>query len=103
MLGNRWYMKTTKETTVGALWQKKSKKGLNYFLGVITLNGKQERIVVFNNNKKKSEKAPDFNIYRASFFGSKQTGNDQLPIDVREIAEQMKKEHPEFNNPDFFM
>ena len=45
---------------LGALWEKNSNKG-PYFTG--TING--ERVVVFKNDKKGNEKAPDWRILKA--------------------------------------
>jgi uncharacterized protein (DUF736 family) len=45
---------------IGALWRKSSARG-EYFTGVI--NG--DRIVVFANDKKSSDKAPDFRVLKA--------------------------------------
>lgn len=48
------------ENEVGALWQKTGAKG-TYFSG--TING--ERVVVFKNTSKKSDKAPDWRVLKA--------------------------------------
>lgn len=45
---------------IGALWAKTGAKG-DYFTG--TVNG--ERIVVFKNGNKKSDKSPDFRILKS--------------------------------------
>ena len=45
---------------IGALWEKSGNKG-TYFTG--TVNG--ERIVVFRNGNKRSDKAPDFRILKS--------------------------------------
>jgi hypothetical protein len=50
----------------GALWLKESggadKK--KYFSGVVTVDGKEARIVIFKNDyKKPGEKSPDYRIY----------------------------------------
>jgi uncharacterized protein (DUF736 family) len=48
------------ESEIGALWEKASAKG-TYFTG--TVNG--ERVVVFKNTAKKSDKAPDWRVLKA--------------------------------------
>lgn len=48
------------ENEVGVLWEKSSAKG-TYFTGVIG----DQRVVVFKNGNKKSEKAPDWRILKA--------------------------------------
>jgi len=52
-----------KSSKVGALWKKISKKSEeNYLSGIITINGQDHKIVVFNNKKKEEEKHPDYII-----------------------------------------
>lgn len=46
----------------GALWKAVSKNGLNYLQGNITINGQRYKIAVFQNQKKTSEKSPDYSI-----------------------------------------
>lgn len=50
---------------IGALWLKESAKG-KYLSG--TING--ERVVVFKNEKKSNEKAPDYRVLRARERGN---------------------------------
>ena len=50
-----------KNDKIGALWQKETKNGDEYFSGVC----EDEKIVVFRNNYKEKEQQPDFIIYRA--------------------------------------
>lgn len=45
---------------IGALWEKSSAKGV-YFTG--TING--QRVVVFKNGNKRSEKAPDWRVLKS--------------------------------------
>lgn len=51
------------------LWATQSKNGNEYFTGKVTLEGKTYRIAMFINNKKLSEKSPDYNL---SFSGMQQ-------------------------------
>lgn len=53
-------MADQKDEEIGALWRKTSSRG-DYFTG--TVNG--ERIVVFANGNKKSDKSPDYRILKA--------------------------------------
>lgn len=46
---------------IGALWLKQSKKGTKYLSG--TVNG--QAIVIFRNQNKRSEKAPDYRILKS--------------------------------------
>jgi len=47
----------------GALWLTKAKKtGQTYMRGEVIINGQKYYLSVFKNNKKQSEKHPDYNI-----------------------------------------
>jgi uncharacterized protein (DUF736 family) len=56
---------------IGALWLRKSASGNKYLLGHITsgedgeIEETKERVIVFANKDKKSDKAPDYRIYRS--------------------------------------
>ena len=52
---NEW-----REREVGALWKSDNGK---FFTGRVTVNGETVKVVAFNNTDKKSDKAPDVNIY----------------------------------------
>jgi hypothetical protein len=54
--------KEPKKKTCGALWLKKSRKDQDYFTGncVCQKCGDKQEVVVFENLKKTSEKAPDW-------------------------------------------
>ena len=43
------------------LWNKTSKKGLQYCNGKTSINGVVYKVLLFKNNKK-NEKSPDYNI-----------------------------------------
>lgn len=49
-------------TKIGALWTKKTRSGGEFYAGMIELDGKQTRIVVWPTREKKSEKSPDYTI-----------------------------------------
>lgn len=49
-------------TKIGALWTKKPRSGGEFYAGMIELDGKQTRIVVWPTREKKSEKSPDYTI-----------------------------------------
>ena len=59
---NKTFEKDPKE--LGALWLRKSSKGNDYFSGTLELDGQKIEIVVFSANKK-SERQPDWRIYRS--------------------------------------
>jgi uncharacterized protein (DUF736 family) len=60
-----------KDREIGALWLRKSASGNKYLSGHITssedgdIEESKERVIVFANKDKKSEKAPDYRIYRS--------------------------------------
>ena len=47
------------EEKIGALWSKRSSKGLEYLSG--TIGGK--KVVVFKNERKTKDTQPDWNVY----------------------------------------
>ena len=53
-------MADQKEDEIGALWLKSSSRG-DYFTG--TVNG--QRVVVFKNGNKKTDKQPDYRVLKA--------------------------------------
>ncbi len=56
---------------IGALWTKQTKHGNDYFTG--TING--QRVVVFKNQKKRSDKSPDWRVLKSE----PQQGTSQQP------------------------
>ena len=50
------------EDKVGALWARTSSKGTKYFSGEI--NG--QKVVVFANGRKDSDKHPDWHVYKST-------------------------------------
>ena len=52
------------EKPIGALWVSYTKSDSEYLSGYIEIDGIQHRIVAFT-NKKRNDKSPDFNIYKA--------------------------------------
>jgi len=52
------------QNELGALWKKKSKAGLSFLSGYITdHDGQRTDVVVFANDKKSNERAPDYRLY----------------------------------------
>lgn len=56
-----------KNQELGALWKKKSKQGVSFLSGYVKVDDlgieKEIKVVVFANNNKSNEKAPDYRIY----------------------------------------
>jgi uncharacterized protein (DUF736 family) len=48
--------------SIGALWKRTSKKGVQYFSGTLQMGNKPIQIVVFENGNKKEAKHPDYKI-----------------------------------------
>jgi uncharacterized protein (DUF736 family) len=72
---------TEREKNIGALWLKEGRKG-KYMSGVVTVNGVEQRIVVFKNHYKQEDKHPDYRIFmskpREERFG--QPASDAVPF-----------------------
>lgn len=49
------------ENSIG-LWEKKSQKGNVYYYGKTTIDGKNYKVMLFKNENKSNEKAPDYNM-----------------------------------------
>lgn len=56
-----------KNTELGALWKKKSKTGMSFLSGYVKVDDlgleKEIKVVVFANNNKSNDNAPDYRIY----------------------------------------
>jgi hypothetical protein len=46
----------------GSLWNKVSAKGTKYYSGTATIDNKDYRVSMFENDKQGNEKRPDFNL-----------------------------------------
>jgi uncharacterized protein (DUF736 family) len=72
-----------KNTELGALWKKKSKSGMSFLSGYVKVDDlgleKEIKVVVFANNNKSKENAPDYRIYVSKPLdsGSSQSGSSQ--------------------------
>jgi len=77
-----------KNTELGALWKKKSKSGMSFLSGYVKVDDlgleKEIKVVVFANNNKSKENAPDYRIYvskpldsGSSHSGSSHSGSSQ--------------------------
>jgi uncharacterized protein (DUF736 family) len=52
------------QNELGALWKKKSRAGMSFLSGyILDLDGQRTDVVVFANNKKTNERAPDYRLY----------------------------------------
>lgn len=68
-----------KDREIGALWLRKSQSGNKYLSGHVEigdgegLEESKEKVIVFANKDKKSDKAPDYRIYRSEPQQAKET------------------------------
>jgi uncharacterized protein (DUF736 family) len=53
-----------KNRELGALWKKKSSTGLEFYSGVVKINGEEIKLVCYANKDKKSDNQPDVRIYK---------------------------------------
>ena len=57
---------------IGGIWVKKDRKGRLYGAGGIILNGREMKLVVYENEKKKAKSNPDYIIYQQQYDREKQ-------------------------------
>jgi uncharacterized protein (DUF736 family) len=72
-----------KDREIGALWLRKSASGNKYLSGHISsgddegIEDTKERVIVFANKDKKSDKAPDYRIYKSEPQQVKETASTE--------------------------
>jgi hypothetical protein len=72
------------QNELGALWKKKSKAGLSFLSGYITdHDGQKTDVVVFANDKKSNERAPDYRLYVSKPLESKTSTPNQVKVPVK--------------------
>jgi len=49
--------------SIGALWKRTSKKGIEYLAGDVKVDGQVVKIIVFENSTKKESKHPDYRVF----------------------------------------
>jgi len=49
--------------SIGALWKRTSRKGVEYLAGDVKVDGKTIKLVVFENGTKKEPKHPDYKVF----------------------------------------
>lgn len=71
-----------KNTELGALWKKKSKSGMSFLSGYVKVDDlgleKEIKVVVFANNNKSKENAPDYRIYVSKPLDSGSTQSETV-------------------------
>ena len=79
-------MENNSNNSIGALWIKKSAKGVSYLSGNIEINGQKIKIAVLKNTYKKTERQPDYRILQSTPIQSKaekmvrDTFQDDIPF-----------------------
>ena len=56
--------------SIGALWQKKTKTGDDFFTGNVEINGKKTDIIIFFSRNKKKSNYPDALIFEGQKRGN---------------------------------
>jgi len=46
---------------IGALWRRRSRKGVEYWAGIIN----EQRVIVFKVREKRSDKSPDYEVFKS--------------------------------------
>src|SRR5690242_8958539 len=61
--------------SIGGLWLNESKQGNKYMSGSVTIDGKETKVIVFKNTRKKeNERTPDYRIYLKGDDGGSRGG-----------------------------
>jgi uncharacterized protein (DUF736 family) len=77
------------QNELGALWKKKSKTGLSFLSGYITdHDGQKTDVVVFANDKKSNERAPDYRLYISKPFNKQEGGQSQQSV-VKKVEKKV--------------
>lgn len=88
------------QNELGALWKKKSKAGMSFLSGyIVDHDGTRTDIVVFANNKKSNEKAPDYRLYVSKPLENK-TSTASAPQKVAKPVSQKKVEQTQEDEDD---
>lgn len=70
---------------MGALWIKTSKNGNKFFSGVVEMDGKKKKIVIFKNNRKEKDNQPDYQIFESQPMGQE---NNASCFDTNDVKEE---------------
>jgi len=85
-----------KNTELGALWKKKSKSGMSFLSGYVKVDDlgleKEIKVVVFANNNKSKDNAPDYRIYVSKPLDSGSTQSESAIQQPKAVAKTPVKE-----------
>lgn len=77
-----------KQKEYGALWCKKSGKGMDFMSGTLELNGQKVEVVAFLNSNKKNPKEPDWRLYESKPREQTQVENALPTRPEEDVAEE---------------
>jgi uncharacterized protein (DUF736 family) len=85
-----------KNTELGALWKKKSKSGMSFLSGYVKVDDlgleKEIKVVVFANNNKSKDNAPDYRIYVSKPLDLGSTQSESVAQQPKTVAKTAVKE-----------
>ena len=84
------------------LWKKEAKSGIKYCNGKIKIGYREWNVTLFNNDKKRNEKAPDFNLIIKDSTNSQEKKNVQNSIIIEPSKGLDEKVFKEFGNDTTF-
>lgn len=98
-MNNTNQTQTKSRDELGALWKKKSKTGVSFLSGYVKVDDlgleKEIKVVVFANNKKSNDKAPDYRIYISKPLDAKNSNISKTlkPVESKkQVVEQSLEE-----------
>lgn len=81
--------------SIGALWITTAPNGRKYMSGMIKVNGVEQKVSVFKNDRKKETKHPDYNVVERGEGG----GRPAKPVTSDSTPEVSKPYTPSTNHP----
>lgn len=72
------------------LWKKEAKSGTKYCSGKLKIGEKEYQVTLFNNDKRKNEKAPDFNLIVRDSINTQETQKQVQKVPQNSELEQTK-------------
>lgn len=85
------------------LWKREAKSGVKYCSGKLKIGDREWSVTLFNNDKKRNEKAPDFNLIVKDSINSQGTKKDtQNNIEIEPSKGLDEKVFEEFGNDTTF-
>ena len=79
---------------IGALWLKKSKKGLVYMSGQLEIDDQKIQITVFKNERKEKKNQPDYQILKSEPYNPKKDKAETIEKNNEEDVPVIDSEDP---------